>query len=86
MSDVPHSPSSNILTAVLDRMVTAGWVASYATDAQYRIKIAFTQEGLRVLSPVSEALSTLGPLSDIEMSAVAWIITTQLDKPWKGPL
>lgn len=54
-------------------------------SAEYRVTIAFTDEGLRVLGPVRHALQTLGTLSDIEMSALAWVVTTQLDKPWSKP-
>ncbi len=73
------------MTSVLDRLVTAGWVRQYAMSAEYRVTIAFTEEGLRVLGPVRDALQRLGALSDIEMKALAWVVTTQLDKPWSRP-
>jgi hypothetical protein len=63
-------------------MVIAGWVARYAITAEYRVMITFTDEGLRALEPVRGALHRIGDLSDIEMSALAWTITTQLGKPW----
>jgi hypothetical protein len=75
MSEAPHSPSSNIVTAVLDRLVAAGWVQSYVADAQYHIRrIDFTDEGWQVLSPMRKVLDTLGPMSDDERAALAWII------------
>jgi hypothetical protein len=80
MSDVPKSPNSNVVTSIFDRLIRIGWVHSYATDVHYRVQAVYTAEGVTTLSSIREALAKIGPLSDLELSALAWIIQTNLPK------
>jgi hypothetical protein len=80
MSDAQNSPHSNILTSVFDRLVSIGWVESYASDINYRIQAIYTAEGVAALSRIRHDLGKVGPLSDIQLSALRWIADTNAPK------
>jgi hypothetical protein len=68
------------VTSVYDRLVALGWVESYVTTADYRIQALFTAQGVAALSKIREVLAPIRPVSDLEMSALLWIIDTNLPK------